>query len=388
MEQLNDRLVRALPLAERGQYIKRDTLAGFFVVVGRRAKTFTIQTDVHGLGERKTVRRMLGRFPDIKCDEARAKAKLVLGQYQTGERKLTAAPDVTLRAAWVEYRHDMTVKARSARTIALYDDTVTRVLRDWLDVPFAELGEPANRALVRAKHKEFTQRHGPYAANRALETLRAVYNHAARIYPLPPNPCIAVSYNKESRRDTGMGPSDLAAWFKQLAALPNPVRREFHLLLLLSGSRAGAMKRARWEHLNVKRRALRIPAPKGGAERAFDIPLSRHMLVALNRAKRAGRVLHPELAREWIFPAATSTGHIAEHKEKRRVLDKYGHDLRHSFATLAAAVGVNKLFIKLLLNHKLSSDVTDGYITGGALFEQLRAEQVRLSRFIMGHRET
>jgi hypothetical protein len=203
MEQLTDRLVRTLPFAngERGQYIKRDTLAGFFVVVGRRAKTFTIQTDVHGLGERKTVRRMLGRFPDIKCDEARAKAKLVLGQFQTGERKLGAAPDVTLRAAWAEYRHDMVVKGRSMRTIALYDDTVTRVLQDWLDVPFAELGEPDNRKFVRAKHKQLTQRHGPYAANRALETLRAIYNHASRIFPLPPNPCVAVTYNKESRRE-------------------------------------------------------------------------------------------------------------------------------------------------------------------------------------------
>jgi hypothetical protein len=43
---LTDAAVRALPLAGEGQYIVRDTeLPGFFVVVGTRTKTYTIQTD-------------------------------------------------------------------------------------------------------------------------------------------------------------------------------------------------------------------------------------------------------------------------------------------------------------------------------------------------------
>jgi hypothetical protein len=36
-----------------------------------------------------------------------------------------------------------------------------------------------------------------------------------------------------------MGVADLPAWFGQLALIQNPVRREFQLLMLLSGSRPG-----------------------------------------------------------------------------------------------------------------------------------------------------
>jgi hypothetical protein len=39
-----------------------------------------------------------------------------------------------------------------------------------------------------------------------------------------------------------MGVSDLTEWFRELATLENPVRREFHLLTLLCGSRTTALQ--------------------------------------------------------------------------------------------------------------------------------------------------
>ena len=54
---LTDAAVRALPFADEGQYIVRDTeLPGFFLVVGTRTKTYTIQTDIRALGRRRTIR--------------------------------------------------------------------------------------------------------------------------------------------------------------------------------------------------------------------------------------------------------------------------------------------------------------------------------------------
>src|SRR5216684_1596644 len=43
--------------------------------------------------------------------------------------------------------------------------------------------------------------------------------------------------------------------------------------------------------------------PKGGAKRAFNIPLSREMILCLIRAIRFGREMHPAEATEWVFPA-------------------------------------------------------------------------------------
>lgn len=45
--------------------------------------------------------------------------------------------------------------------------------------------------------------------------------------------------------NTALGLSDLEGWFTQLAALKNPVRREFHLFMLLSGHRPEAIRKAR-----------------------------------------------------------------------------------------------------------------------------------------------
>jgi len=59
---------------------------------------------------------------------------------------------------------------------------------------------------------------------------------------------------------------------------------------------------------------VHIPKLKGGAKRAFDIPLSREMVLCLVRAMRFGRQTHPSQAAEWIFPADSASGHLVEQK--------------------------------------------------------------------------
>ncbi len=180
-----------------------------------------------------------------------------------------------------------------------------------------------------------------------------------------------------------MGPRELPDWFRQLDALDNPIRREFHLFTLLSGSRPGALSAARIEHLDLRRRVLHIPRPKGGRSRAFDIPLSRAMIRSIVRAIRAGRILHPKAAEDgWLFPAASESGHIAEQKEDRAVLGKYANDLRQSYRTLAQAAGVAEIDAHLLMNHALPG-VNAGYLTKGKLLSHLRQQQERISAFIL-----
>lgn len=41
------------------------------------------------------------------------------------------------------------------------------------------------------------------------------------------------------------------------------------------------------------------------------------MIMCLMRAIRFGRLMHPFEAREWIFPADSANGHLAEQKEDR-----------------------------------------------------------------------
>jgi hypothetical protein len=197
---------------------------------------------------------------------------------------------------------------------------------------------------------------------------------------LPPdNPANAVDWNEEERRNTGMGSADLKGWFAQLAALDNPVRREFHLFTLLCGSRPTALQEAKPDHGDFRRRTLHIPKPEGGKKKAFDIPLSRQMVLCLVRTIRFGRQMYPTQAQQWVFPADSGSGHLAEAKEDRQMLSKWGNDLRQTFRTIATAAGVSDIDAKLLMNHAIPG-VNAGYITRHKLLEDhLRSQQQAIS---------
>jgi hypothetical protein len=201
---------------------------------------------------------------------------------------------------------------------------------------------------------------------------------------LPPdNPADAVDWNHEERRDTGMGASDVKGWFTELAALENPVRREFHLFTLLSGSRPTALQEVKPSHIDFRRRTLHISKPKGGRKRAFDIPLSREMILCLIRTLRFGRKMYPTQAQKWVFPADSESGHIAETREDRDTLSKWGNDLRQTFRTIATAAGVSEFDAKLLMNHSIPG-VNAGYVTRHKLLEDhLRSQQQAISTAVL-----
>ena len=388
---LNDKMISRLGLADKGQYLVRDTeLKGFFLVIGTRKKTFTVQGEFWREGKRHSKKVALGAADELSTRDARTKAKEILAKIAKGEYaeepKADAPPsaDITLGQAWARYRVALERKNRSEGTLAGYADHVERMLKDWLEKPLKELGE--NPALVSQRHDELTETAGPYAANGCMRTLRAIYNHARRsVRGLPPeNPVMAVDWNEEKRRDVAMGAVDISGWMTEAGRLRNPVRREFHLFTVLSGSRPTALKKAKIEHLDLKDRVLHIPSPKGGAKKAFDIPLSRPMIRCIVRAMRASRMLYPDAARAWIFAADSMEGHIVEQKENRSTtLSKWGNDLRHTYRTLGQAAGLSPVDMHLLMNHSVKG-VNEGYITRSKLLnDHLRASQQTLSEFII-----
>ncbi|RIA46673.1 uncharacterized protein DUF4102 [Hephaestia caeni] len=405
---LTDRSIAHLPYAARGQYFAFDEkLAGFHVVVGRKRKTFMVRGDIRVEGKRgATVRVTVGDCSKITVAKARTVAEGYLSEIHQGrhprpeglKRKSrvaelaevqpeneVAADGPTLRQAWERYKAALIKKGRGERTIAGYEDHVVRVLKVWLDKPIKELAEDPD--LVARKHDALTESSGPYGANGTMRTLRAIYNHAwlknKKVLPRD-NPVDAVDWNKERRRNSGMGIAELPGWFTELAQLDNPIRREFHLLTLLSASRTDALKKARLKHLNLRRRILHIPAPKGGEDRAFDIPLSREMIRSIIRVIRFGRAQHPVEARLWLFPAESEAGHIANTQEERSNLSKWGNDLRQTYRTLATVAKVNGVDSKLLMNHAIPG-VNEGYITREKILEDhLREQQQAITNIIFG----
>lgn len=387
---LTNKLVRYLKPAKEGQYVVRDkALPGFFVVVGKRAKTYTVQIETRRLGKRQTTRQTIGRADQIDCGDARKEARLLIGGIQTGTVEAVAKNGrVTLGQAWRSYRELMAQRVaageRSQRTLDGYRDHVERVLSDWLDTPLRDLSEDAQG--VAERHREITATHGPYIANRALKTLRTIYLHARKTRmekglpaELPTDACL---FNTEERRNGGMAQSELGPWNKQRLALDSPIRREYHLFMLLSGSRPDALRRAKCSDLDRDRGVLHFPDPKGGTRKAFDMPLSGAMIECLDRVKAAGRVMYAAQAETFIFPANSDEGCISWTQEPRDRLSHWGVDLRQTYATACRAVGLGEFDARVLLNHSLG-DVSAGYVTTAALLDHLRAGQEKVSAYLV-----
>src|SRR5712691_10521111 len=82
---LTDKAILALPFAASGQELVRDSeLSGFFVVVGKRRKTFMVQGDLRANGKRESLRIKVGEVGELSTREARARAKTLLGPIAKG----------------------------------------------------------------------------------------------------------------------------------------------------------------------------------------------------------------------------------------------------------------------------------------------------------------
>lgn len=371
---ITEKAISPLPFADKGNYTVRDTqLKGFIVVIGKRTKTYAAHGEYWKNNQRQfALKTKIGEFGTISARDARTQAKEILaliakGQRHGEENTEQIISSITLQQAWERYRDaHMERKGRGNRTIDGYRDHVERLFSKWLYKPLADLGN--DPALVAKRHDEITQNNGPYIANAAMRTLRAIYNHAIKTnLDLPAkNPVDAVDWNNEERRNTGMADDQLLNWLMELHKLDNPLRREMHLFILLSGSRPTAIKSARIENINFCKRALHIPSPKGGEKKAFDIPLSREMIRSLIRTIRLARIASGDDYPEWLYPADSESGHITEHKEDRKILSKWGNELRQTYRNLGVVAGVDHLNMHLLMNHSLPG-VNAGYITRSQL---------------------
>lgn len=72
--------------------------------------------------------------------------------------------------------------------------------------------------------------------------------------------------------------------------------------------------------------------------------------------------MYPSQSQDWLFPADSGLGHLAETKEDREILSKWGNDLRQTFRTIAPAAGVSEFDVKLLMKHSIPG-VNAGYVT-------------------------
>ena len=291
-----------------------------------------------------------------------------------------ARTKLTLNFVFADY-----IKARKTlkpQTVIDYQQLIDRAFRDWHNHSLSEI----TKSMVQQRHRWLGRRNGPHYANNALRLLRALYNFAAAAYDdaeghplIPINPVSVLTQTRawypKKRRRTVITRAQLPAWYKAVLALrdqlKNPKKPEdgldpdaalvsdYLLLVLFTGLRRKEAASLRFDRVDFVDRTLTIPDTKNGEP--LTLPLSDYLLTLLERRTY-------ETTGAFVFPGGGKHGHLIEPKRHvKRVIKESGvpfmlHDLRRTFITVAESLDLSYYAIKRLVNHKISGDVTAGYV--------------------------
>ncbi len=354
------RSVENVELPQSGQVLYRDTmLPGFGLRVGQRSKVFVVEGQVN----RRTKRVTIGRTDVMSVDDARKRAMATLSEMAAGkdpaaEKRKAAMEAITLDQAFNAFFTART--ALAAHTVDLYSRTQKLYLKDWQKTAMVKI----SRQMVLKRHQRIAKENGEVTANNVMRHLRSVYNFtAAGFEEFPANPVTILTQGRawypEKRRRGVVSAQNLPDWWAAVMEEPD-YSRDFLFVALFTGMRRAEVGGLRWENINLPARTLHIPTTKNGDP--LDLPLS-DFLVDLLRARRAWVAASP-----WVFPSVSKAGHIVETKKfTARVTERCGldftmHDLRRTFITIAESLDIPHYALKRLLNHRISGDVTGGYI--------------------------
>jgi integrase len=339
-------------------------LRGFGVLLSgvSNAKSYIAQRD---LPSGKTRRITIAAAAEMTLTDAKAKAAEILVAMRRGDDPKTARKGVvTLKSALDAY-----LSARAdlrPRSAAGYRDAVERLLADWLDLRLSDVSRDMVEARLKQIAAEAASRRagatGHAAANSAMRALRAIYNFAADRTALPPNPVRLRKLWLPVQPRTGTVRDDeLPAFYRAVTELPNPIHRDYILLLLFTGLRRREAAALRWSEVDLRNRVIRLPAARAKSGVKLDLPMSdfvRDLLVARRALGDA----------EFVFPSNSKSKHVEEPKFALKLVAEASgvkvsaHDLRRTYITAAESTEMSVLALKALVNHSLGGGVTENYV--------------------------
>jgi integrase len=341
-------------------------LRGFGVLCSgiTSSKTYIVQRALPG---GRTRRVTIASVAELSLQEAREKAARVLLDLRAG-----IDPKAGLRGAGGTLRQvlESYIKARPAlaeRSREGYRNSVTHYLAPWLDRPLRSI-TPDD---VEDRHQEISEAveaagrySGQATANAAMRVLRILWNYAADRDPtLPQNPVrrLKRQWFNVPPRERYVSAAALPKFYRAVCDLPNPIARDYLLLLLFTGMRRGEAAGLRWENIDIAERKIKLPAAKTKSRRKLDLPMSDVVLGIFMERQRLGRD-------KFVFPSNGGSGHIAEPKFPLKLVAQAcgvrvsAHDLRRTFITVAESADISPTALRALVNHSLGRDVTSGYI--------------------------
>lgn len=399
--------IDALPVPTRSRAYYSDTRIGGLqlVVTPKGARSWYLYRRTGPTHKPK--RHFLGRYPDLSPDQARRKAEQWRGDIASGgdpsaAREAERARGVTLAEAFKAFCQ---VRGHRLKPRTLQD--YGRFLEASPLGGEAPLGDWQHRAivtitkdLISARHLKLTTERGEAQADHAMRFLRSLVNFASFHYeaadgtPLvAQNPVQRLSqtkaWNRTKRRSSYVKPHELRAWFRAVESLREGAEEtqgalvaDYLELLILTGLRRSEAAQLCRADVDLKGRTLTVRDTKNHED--HTLPLTDRLLELLRRRLRQAG---PQ-STAYIFPGDGARGYLVEPRpQMRKVIEASDvpfalHDLRRTFATVAEGLDISAYALKRLLNHKMRSDVTAGYIVTQT--DRLRKPMQQITDYILG----
>ena len=195
----------------------------------------------------------------------------------------------------------------------------------------------------------------PAAANLAVATLSRIIERAADwgAAPAGGNPCRFARKYRTRRHERFLTDIEFRRLGKALDSLESEGRMTAHAaaairLLVLTGCRRNEILTLRWEDVRPEAAELRLRDSKTGPRTVPLSPAAAGVLASLPRV--AGN--------PWVFPGGKPGAHLSgifrqwcRARARAGLNDVRIHDLRHSFASRALALGESLPMIARLLGH-------------------------------------
>ena len=348
MKTLSNRMVGKLEVHKDTVFWDKE-LTGFGVrVYPTGSKVYIAQARGPEGPRRVTV----GRHGVIHSEEARRRAALLIARIKAGGEAVpvrsAGGPTVAELAGRYMAEHvEVRCKPRTA-------DAVRAALRAHVlpalgKIPLASIEGAQVAALHRGLHET------PAAANAALRVLSSMFEAAGDwgLLPEGTNPCRAIVKYPLRRRERFLTEAEFMRLGKTLdeieagggasACAVAAVR-----LLMLTGCRKSEVLGLRWEDVTLGESELRLADSKTGARVVSLPPAAVELLAALPRLP----------GNPWVFPGRKPGARLSglDHvwrkvRERAGLSDVRVHDLRHSYASRALALGEGLSVIAKLLGH-------------------------------------
>ncbi len=308
----------------------------------------------------KRVKLTLGSYPDKSLSAARTEAYGVLQDIRDGKdpraqkairQAAIAAGETTVATLSERWLKEYVRPKLKPRTIADYERLLDqRILPRLGALPVTSV----TKSDVIAFHASMANT--SRRANYVISTTRALFTFAEEVGLRPPgtNPAKKIKMFRLGVRERFLSEEEIAKAADAIAKAEEsgkigPYAAAGLRLALFTGARSGEITATEWTHVDWMRKQIRLPDSKTNEPRT--IHLSPAAVEVLKNIPRFGKYViagrykddpHQNLSRAWIVA-----------REFGGLQDVRLHDLRHSYASLAASRGVSLQMIGKLLGHKV-----------------------------------